>query len=175
VLLSPEVGLEIVTASFHYERIPQARQNGEYFYQGFKAAIESGAVQRFGHPLWELYQVYAWDPEKFQEIADLAKKEAISFEVSSNRVHQLYDERTAAVLEKLIENGNLIDFGTDFHNFSSWMKKSALVPETTAPQVTEEGRILMERWEKLPAEQEQFHEQFKQRSVIFGRSLYPRQ
>lgn len=158
VLTDPEIGLKIVTASFHYERIPKEKQTGEYFYQGFKTAIESGAINRLGHPLWELHRVYEWDPEKFQEIADLAKEKGIAFEITSQRLHQLYEEPTRRILETLIANGNLIDFGTDFHNFLEWMKRSAMVPESTKSRVTAEGEMLMQRWEALQT----FPDEFKQ-------------
>lgn len=158
VLTDPEIGLKVVTASFHYERIPKEKQTGEYFYQGFITAIESDAVNRLGHPLWELHRVYEWDPEKFQEIADLAKAKGVSFEITSHRLHQLYEEPTRRILEILIANGNLIDFGTDFHNFLEWMKRSVVVPESTKDQVTPEGQALMQRWEALQT----FPDKFKQ-------------
>jgi len=82
-----------------------------------KEAIGSGRFRIVSHPFEVLDRILTEDQEAFEEIANLARKNRVAFEINADKG---FFEKP---LVQLAGNGNLFSFGGDLHSFSHWLKR----------------------------------------------------
>ena len=144
VLSDGEVGLNVVTLAIHDPRIAQARKQNHAMWQetitqsleyavGLTDANVGAVVNRLGHPFGELKAVLEYDPQRFAAIINSAKENMIAFEINAEKGFD------ADVLAALLENGNWLDFGSDFHAYLHWLKES--IPEGTGISAEQQRKL----------------------------------
>ncbi|MCA9397458.1 hypothetical protein KC573_01400, partial [candidate division WWE3 bacterium] len=159
-LTDPASRPDVTIASFHHfeNQIPEGVDRIDALAHGFMLAIESNAIHKFGHPLDQLTQIREQNPSAFNEIIEAAKTRGIIFEINTGprMVWQIENTNHQETLRLLIENGNLMDMGSDFHNFSMF-KQSGLVAESKTGLLSRDEQTALANW----TESKDFDRKFK--------------